>query len=42
MPTTRELAIDILESEAFTSGRYTTAFIAEESASLPSLAPEAP
>jgi acetyl-CoA carboxylase, biotin carboxylase subunit len=40
VPTTRELAIDILESEAFTSGRYTTAFIAEMGASLPSLAPE--
>ena len=41
VPTTRELAIDILQSEAFTSGEYTTEFIAEVGASLPSLAPEA-
>jgi acetyl-CoA carboxylase biotin carboxylase subunit len=41
VPTTRELAIDILQSEPFTSGRYTTAFIAEAGPSLPSLAPEA-
>jgi acetyl-CoA carboxylase, biotin carboxylase subunit len=39
--TTRELAIDILESEPFTSGRYTTAFLAETGAALPSLAGEA-
>jgi acetyl-CoA carboxylase, biotin carboxylase subunit len=42
VPTTRELALDILESEPFTSGRYTTAFIAETGATLRSLAPEAP
>jgi acetyl-CoA carboxylase biotin carboxylase subunit len=41
VPTTKELAIDILHSESFTSGRYTTAFIAEVGPSLPSLAPEA-
>ena len=40
VPTTRELAIDILESEPFTSGQYTTAFIAEVGPSLPSLAAE--
>ena len=40
VPTTRELAIDILKSEPFTSGLYTTAFIAEAGPSLPSLAPE--
>ncbi len=40
VPTTRELAIDILESEPFTSGGYTTAFIAEVGPSLPSLAGE--
>jgi acetyl-CoA carboxylase, biotin carboxylase subunit len=42
VPTTRELAIDILESEPFTIGRYTTAFIAETGPSLPSMAREAP
>jgi acetyl-CoA carboxylase biotin carboxylase subunit len=40
VPTTRELAIDILESEPFTSGSYTTAFIAEAGSSLPSLGGE--
>ena len=35
VPTTRELAIDILESEPFTSGSYTTAFIAEAGPTLP-------
>jgi len=39
IPTTRELAIDILQSEPFTSGLYTTSFIAEAGPSLPSLAP---
>jgi acetyl-CoA carboxylase biotin carboxylase subunit len=38
VPTTRELAIDILESEPFTSGRYTTGFLAEAGASLGALA----
>jgi acetyl-CoA carboxylase biotin carboxylase subunit len=42
VPTTRELAIDILESEPFTIGRYTTAFIAETGPSLPSMTREAP
>jgi acetyl-CoA carboxylase biotin carboxylase subunit len=43
VPTTRELAIDILESEPFTSGRYTTGFLAEAGAGLGALAPaEAP
>jgi acetyl-CoA carboxylase biotin carboxylase subunit len=42
VPTTRDLAIDILGSEPFASGRYTTAFIAETGPSLPSLTPEAP
>ena len=41
VPTTRELAIDILESEPFTSGSYTTAFIAETGPTLRSLAGEA-
>jgi acetyl-CoA carboxylase biotin carboxylase subunit len=30
VPTTRGLAIEILESDAFTSGRYTTGFLGEE------------
>ena len=40
VPTTRELAMDILDSEPFASGRYTTAFIAEAGPSFRSLAPE--
>jgi acetyl-CoA carboxylase biotin carboxylase subunit len=35
VPTTRGLAIDILESEEFTSGRYTTAFLGD--VTLPAL-----
>ena len=41
VPTTRELAMDILDSEPFASGRYTTAFLAEAGPSLPSLGAEA-
>ncbi len=41
VPTTQELAIDILESEPFTSGTYTTGFIAEAGPTLPSLRGEA-
>jgi acetyl-CoA carboxylase, biotin carboxylase subunit len=41
VPTTQELAMDILGSEPFASGRYTTGFIAEAGPSLPSLTPEA-
>jgi acetyl-CoA carboxylase biotin carboxylase subunit len=41
VPTTRELAIDILENEQFASGDYTTAFLAEAGPALPSLAGEA-
>jgi acetyl-CoA carboxylase, biotin carboxylase subunit len=37
IPTTRGLALDILESEGFVSGRYTTAFLAEEGSGLESL-----
>ncbi len=40
VPTTRELAMDILDSEPFASGRYTTAFIGEAGASFGSLAVE--
>ncbi len=38
VPTTRELAIDILRSEEFDSGRYSTSFLAEAGARLPALA----
>ena len=38
VPTTRDLAADILESEPFTTGRYTTAFLNEAGAALPALA----
>jgi acetyl-CoA carboxylase biotin carboxylase subunit len=37
VPTTRELAIDILRSEEFSSGRYSTGFLAEASARLPAI-----
>ena len=39
VPTTRELALDILRSAAFVSGDYSTGFLAEMQGSLPSLAP---
>jgi acetyl-CoA carboxylase, biotin carboxylase subunit len=43
VPTTRELAIDILESDEFAGGDYTTAFLGEAGASLAALtAAEAP
>jgi acetyl-CoA carboxylase biotin carboxylase subunit len=38
VPTTRELALDILRSEEFASGRYSTGFIEEAGARLPALA----
>jgi acetyl-CoA carboxylase, biotin carboxylase subunit len=38
VPTTRELARDILRSEEFASGRYSTDFLAEAGARLPALA----
>jgi acetyl-CoA carboxylase biotin carboxylase subunit len=41
VPTTRELAMEILESESFASGRYTTGFLSEAGGSLRSLAAEA-
>jgi acetyl-CoA carboxylase, biotin carboxylase subunit len=37
-PTTRGLAVDILRSEEFASGRYSTSFLAEASERLPALA----
>ena len=39
VPTTRELALDILRSDAFTSGDYSTGYLAEMQDRLPSLAP---
>jgi acetyl-CoA carboxylase, biotin carboxylase subunit len=41
VPTTRELAMEIVESEPFASGRYTTGFITDVGPSLAALAPEA-
>jgi acetyl-CoA carboxylase, biotin carboxylase subunit len=38
VPTTRELAMDVLRSEEFGSGRYSTGFLAEAGARLPALA----
>jgi acetyl-CoA carboxylase, biotin carboxylase subunit len=38
VPTTRELGMDILRSEEFASGRYSTGFLAEAGAQLPALA----
>jgi acetyl-CoA carboxylase biotin carboxylase subunit len=39
VPTTREAAIDILRSEEFQTGRYSTAFLEEAGARLPALMP---
>jgi len=38
VPTTRELAIDILRSEEFGSGRYSTGYLAEAAERLPAIA----
>jgi acetyl-CoA carboxylase biotin carboxylase subunit len=38
VPTTRELAIDVLRSEGFATGRYSTDYLAEAAAALPALA----
>jgi acetyl-CoA carboxylase, biotin carboxylase subunit len=38
IPTTRALAIDVLRSEGFASGRYSTGYLAEAAAALPALA----
>ena len=38
VPTTRELAMDIIRSEEFASGRYSTGFLAEAGGRLPALA----
>jgi len=39
VPTTRELALDILRSDAFRSGAYSTGYLEEMDAALPSLRP---
>ena len=38
VPTTIPVAVDILRSEQFATGRYSTSFLAEEGAALPALA----
>jgi acetyl-CoA carboxylase, biotin carboxylase subunit len=38
VPTTREVAMDVLRSEEFASGRYSTGFVAEMQGRLPALA----
>ena len=38
MPTTREAAIEILGSDEFRSGEYSTSFLDEAGAKLPALA----
>jgi acetyl-CoA carboxylase biotin carboxylase subunit len=37
LPTTKAVAIDILRSEQFAAGRYSTGFLAEAGRSLPAL-----
>ena len=39
IPTTREFAIDILRSESFATGNYSTSYLAEAEGRLPALAP---
>jgi acetyl-CoA carboxylase biotin carboxylase subunit len=39
VPTTRELAADIIASDAFRSGEYSTGYLAEAGSALPALAP---
>ena len=39
IPTTRDLALDILRSEAFAEGRYSTSYLDEMEGLLPSLSP---
>ena len=38
MPTTRELALDILRSSEFVAGEYSTSFLEEMEERLPALA----
>ena len=39
IPTTRELALDVLGSDGFRSGAYSTGYLEEMEAHLPSLRP---
>src|SRR5207253_11479414 len=39
VPTTREFALDILRSESFATGNYSTSYLAEAAGRLPALAP---
>ena len=39
IPTTRELALDVLRSDGFASGDYSTGYLDEMEAHLPSLRP---
>ncbi len=39
VPTTREVAVDVLSSDGFRSGEYSTGYLAEMEDSLPALAP---
>jgi len=39
IPTTRELALDVLRSDGFRSGAYSTGYLGEMEAHLPSLRP---
>jgi biotin carboxylase len=38
VPTTRDVLLDILDSEEFRSGEYSTSFLEEAGARLPALA----
>ena len=40
VPTTRELAIDVLRSEEFEDGRYSTSYLEQAEGRLPALAPK--
>jgi acetyl-CoA carboxylase, biotin carboxylase subunit len=39
VPTTRDVAMDVLRSDEFASGRYSTSFLSEAEGRLPALAP---
>ena len=39
IPTTRDLALDVLRSDGFVSGEYSTGYLDEMEAHLPSLRP---
>ena len=39
IPTTREVALDVLRSDGFVRGEYSTSYLAEMEERLPSVAP---